>query len=120
MEIVVPVPDFIFQIFSSPELFIWLMIGATFGRGFGKRLDQDIQASEWFKCKPYWMRWILKRILDVTHHWWIGAIIGLYAAYPQAQAFGWGLFLDDLPDLYKRLRDIITSMKEYLHKKSHA
>ena len=98
MPFVIPIPIENLQL-------LWAGIGVAFGRGFGKQLDQDIQNSEWYKRQPEWFRWIFKRVLDVMHHWWIGAILWLYA--PQISAvftqeimwFGIGLLIDDLRDV---------------------
>jgi hypothetical protein len=93
----VPVPD-------TFEAAVWLGIGLLFARAFGKRLDQDIQASPWFKQLRPWEKWILKHSLDFLHHWWIGALIMLYIPIPIAYWFGAGIFLDDLPDIPKRVK----------------
>ncbi|GAJ07454.1 unnamed protein product, partial [marine sediment metagenome] len=74
-------------------------MGVVFGRGFGKQLDQDIQASDWYKEQPQLNRWIIKRVLDVTHHWWIGMLLVIYSGAEEVIWFGWGLVVDDLPDL---------------------
>ena len=88
------------------ESAVWLAIGITFARAFGKRFDRDIQASAWFKGLEAWQKWIAKRSLDFMHHWWMGALIMLYCPLPQAYWFGAGLFLDDLPDVPRRVRGI--------------
>jgi len=86
------------------EQFVWLGIGLCFARGFGKRFDEDIKNSEWFKKLNGWKRWIVERLLDFTHHWWVGALLMLYSPYPQLYWFGVGIFLDDIPDIPRRLR----------------
>jgi len=99
------------------ELF-WLALGIVFGRAFGKQLDHDIQQVEEFKKLPRWLRWIIKRLLDFTHHWWIGGIIMI--SYDAVEIFyfgrlpvcpfwfGYGLFIDDIPDVPKRVRDMLN------------
>ncbi len=102
MSLTIPIPIDNFQI-------IWLLIGMSFGRNFGKKLDYQIQETPFFKSLPGPLRGTIKRILDFTHHWWVGAIIWLYAPlitsiwfWPSLQTeitwFGIGLFLDDIRD----------------------
>jgi len=94
---------------------IWLLIGMNFGRSFGKKLDYEIQQSEWFTRQPVWLQGIIKRILDFTHHWQYGAIIWLYAPLitrlffwpsiqPEIMWFGIGIFIDDIRD-FKHVLD---------------
>jgi hypothetical protein len=99
-ELTIPFPDTMLE-------WAWFCIGITFGRSFGKRLDQDIQESDWFKTLNPGVQWILKRSLDFLHHWWMGALLVIYAyKLPQAQVeaawFGWGLLISDLPDIPRR------------------
>jgi len=82
----------------------WFIIGVTFGRGFGKKLDQGIVASKWFKKRNPIVQGLLKRILDVTHHFWVGLLLMLYIPMPEIYWFGAGLFVDDLPDVPRRYR----------------
>ncbi len=102
MSLTIPIPVDNFQI-------VWLLIGMSFGRNFGKKLDQGIQASTWFTDRNPILQGILKRTLDFFHHWWIGCIIWLYAPlitrlflWPSIQLeimwFGVGLFIDDIRD----------------------
>jgi len=86
----------------------WIVIGFTFGRGFGKRLDQGITASKWFKKRNPIIQGLLARILDVTHHFWVGLLLMLYVPIPEAFYFGMGLFIDDLPDVPRRFRKLFT------------
>ena len=102
MSLIIPIPIDNFQI-------VWLLIGMSFGRNFGKKLDYDIQQLDFFKdLGPFWQG-MIKRILDFTHHWWIGALIWLYAhliieflswptLLPKVVFFGVGIFLDDIRD----------------------
>ena len=85
----------------------WLGIGLTFGRAFGKQLDQNIQNSAWFKELEPWQQWFAKCLLDFLHHWYIGALIMLYVARVEFFWFGYGLLLDDLPDIPRRLRKLL-------------
>jgi len=81
----------------------WALIGFFFARAFGKKLDQDIQNGEWFKNLTALERNIIARLLDATHHLWMGMLLMLY--FTQADPgfwVGWGWFIDDLPDLPKR------------------
>ena len=92
---VIPAPETLLE-------YAWFAMGITFGRGFGKQLDQDIQSSKWFKKRGYWTQWLLKRVLDVTHHWEIGILMVLYIPTVEVIWFGWGLVVDDLPDIPAR------------------
>lgn len=102
MSLTIPIPIDNFQL-------IWLLIGMSFGRNFGKKLDHSIQQMLWFKDQEEVTQGMLKRLLDFLHHWWIGAIIWLYAPlitktwfWPAVELeimwFGVGLFLDDIRD----------------------
>ncbi len=86
----------------------WFLIGFSFARGFGKRLDNDIQNSEWFKRRNPIMKGFLKRLLDSLHHYWAGLLLMLYAPGPEAYWFGLGLFIDDLPDIPRRYRILFS------------
>jgi len=84
---------------------VWLGIGLTFGRAFGKQLDQNIQNSDWFKGLNLVWQNLLKRALDFLHHWWIGALLMVYFGDVEAVFwFGYGLLLDDIPDVPARLK----------------
>lgn len=86
---------------------VWLGIGLTFGRCFGKDLDHNIQQSDWFKKQNKICQWTLKFLLDFLHHWWIGALMMIYfPQYPEVYWFGLGLMIDDAPDIPLRLKKI--------------
>jgi hypothetical protein len=51
-----------------------------------------------------WQQWFVIRVLDVTHHWWMGALLMMYIVTPEIFWFGAGLFVDDLPDVPRRLK----------------
>jgi len=101
--ITIPAPGSILEI-------TWLLIGISFARGFGKKLDQGIQASDWFKKLPGWQSAFLSRLLDCLHHFWMGLLLMTYAALvPFSNEifwFGTGLFLDDLPDVPARFKNL--------------
>jgi len=117
-ELTIPVP-------GNEKDLLWFVLGLQFGRSFGKKLDHDIQQSEWFKSQPPWMQGITKRILDFTHHWWVGYILWCYASAIAVWIrqpgltneifwFGIGLLVDDLPDLYLRLREGYQNIRDYM------
>lgn len=84
---------------------VWLGVGLTFGRAFGKQLDQEIQASAWFKGLGGLQQNLVRRLLDFLHHWWMGALLMLYFGGVEAVYwFGYGLLLDDVPDMPARLK----------------
>lgn len=97
LQLLLPLPD-------NFETIVWFGIGITFARAFGKRLDQDIQATQWFKDLKGWQKWLVKRLLDALHHWQIGALLILYAPVPQIVWLGAGILVDDIPDLPRRIR----------------
>jgi len=90
----------------------WLLIGVAFGRGLGKQLDQEIQSTPWFhKLKP-WQQSLVRRILDATHHFWVGLLLMCYAKltpHPvEIYWFGAGLLLDDFPDIPRRYKRMLN------------
>jgi len=113
MVLQLPLPETLIQ-------WTWFLIGFFFARGFGKQLDQDIQESEWFKSLPNDAQWILKRLLDSLHHLWIGMLLMVYGPkfFPEQKIefywFGYGIFIDDLPDLPKRFREYFKYIVEHL------
>ena len=100
MSLSVPIP-------GTFEAAVWFALGIQFGRSFGKKLDQEVQAQAWFKAWPAWAQAAGKRILDFTHHWWVGALIMLYAP-GFWYWFGAGLLIDDLPDVPARFKKLLN------------
>lgn len=93
----IPVP-------SSPVEAYWFLLGLTFARAFGKKLDWEIQQTDWFKnLSPFWKN-LVKRTLDFLHHWWMGYGMWLYLVHPELKWFGAGIFIDDLPDVPRRVK----------------
>ncbi len=103
MSLLIPVPDTFLAA-------VWFGIGLTFGRGFGKNLDQTIQKTNRYKTLPTWQQWIVARTLDVAHHWWIGALLMVYVTIPEMFWFGAGLFVDDLPDVPRRVKELFQKL----------
>jgi hypothetical protein len=115
MSITIPVP-------TTLEEALWFGIGLVFGRSFGKKTDYNIKQSEWFKNLKDWQKEVVSKSLDFLHHWWMGLYLVVYGVTaPQALIsifpmlsrvatywFGWGLFVDDLPDLPDRIRDLFN------------
>jgi len=94
---------------------VWALIGFFFARAFGKQLDQDIQNSSWFNnLNEEWKKNFIKRLLDFTHHLWLGLlimimygsseiiIIGRLQIAPYWIGYGW--VIDDAPDIPPRFR----------------
>jgi hypothetical protein len=91
------------------EIF-WTLAGIQFAYSFGSQLDQDITAGDWFKGLKGWRQGLVKRVLDVTHHWIYGGILWLYAdkiavliKHPSWNIpilfFGFGILIDDIRDV---------------------
>lgn len=103
MLLEIPVPSVNLEI-------VWLLIGMSFARSFGKKLDHTVQQTQFFKdLKMPLAKWFIKALLDFTHHWWMGALIWLYAPLivtrlnwqtllPEVLWFGVGMFIDDIRD----------------------
>jgi hypothetical protein len=117
----VEITDILPPTFETALLFA---MGIMFGRCFGKEMDQTIQKTEWFKSLNNPSKWLVKRILDFTHHWWIGGLlmilapqIGTHFADPALGLsiywFGAGLFIDDLPDLPPRLQEMLRGYLDW-------
>ena len=84
---------------------LWFGLGLIFGRAFGKKIDYDIQQSDWFKSQSLVVQFIVKRMLDFTHHWWIGALLMVYVPkVPEVHWFGYRLLADDFPDIPDRIK----------------
>ena len=104
-----PIPSTLIQI-------LWYGLGIVFARGFGKKLDEDIQSSDWYMKQGPFTQGVLKRLLDVAHHWWMGLFLVVYATMPftvggypvnlnaELYWFGWGVFIDDVPDIPLRIQ----------------
>jgi len=93
----IPAPETLLQI-------TWTLIGFMFARSF-KNIDHFIKESEWYAALDKLGQFLVGGILDFFHHFWMGLLIMIY--YPQPQEcywFGYGLFLDDLPDIPARFR----------------
>lgn len=109
-EIPFPIPTTLITI-------IWMGIGITLAREIGKNLDHEIQETDWYKSRSLIWKLILGRIMDATHHWYIGALIML--AYPHDMIlyigtmpvalywFGLGVLIDDAPDIPPRIQKLL-------------
>ena len=108
MTIIIPSPDCLLAL-------TWAGIGLAFARGFGKQLDHDIQKDPWFKTlSPMWQGTV-KRLLDTLHHWWMGALLMVYCVNtPELYWLGWGVFVDDIPDIPPRLIKFLSNWQDYI------
>lgn len=96
----------------------WWAIGGGFARAFGKQLDYDIQQSPWFTGADPFTRNFTKRLLDFTHHWWLGWILMEYISPTvpftvELYWFGAGVLVDDLPDLVLRVKEMVGTVLKY-------
>jgi hypothetical protein len=103
LELVIPEPNSLLALF-------WFLLAISAGQSF-KDADQQIQGTEWFNNLPGFWQWLVKSLLDFTHHWWMGLFMVVYAyelvylfggSVDVWTWFGWGLFADDLPDVPRR------------------
>jgi len=97
MSISLPYPSNLFEA-------TWFLIGFCAGRA-GARFDDNIKNSDWFKHLGYWRKKIVGFLLDFTHHFWIGLLLMVYTKNllsGELYWFGYGLFIDDLPDVPAR------------------
>lgn len=102
-------PPFIYNLIVDPiasRAAFFLFLGIAFAEGFGKKLDYDIQQGGWFEKRKKWEKNIIKRTLNVTHHWWIGWGLMIIAIElngtlvpPDLWYFGLGLLIDDIKDI---------------------
>ena len=125
MSITIPVP-------VDLKAVLWFGVGAFFARAFGKRIDYDVQQTAWFKGLKWWQKLVLQRVMDGLHHWYLGLFLVVYASQPWLQWepqvlwahikiplgpyslgwLGWGVFADDAPDLYQRLKEFFPKKAE--------
>jgi hypothetical protein len=117
-----PIPSTLLQI-------TWLLIGFTFGRAFGKNLDQSFKASDFYKNQNLTVQWLISGLLDFLHHFWVGLLLMVYAGQVTALLpieadaltfFGLGLFIDDLPDVPRRFQKYFKGLTEYLQPETEA
>lgn len=96
MSVTLPAPETLFEI-------TWLIVGFMFARSIAKPLDHYImELEEVKKLRPVWSK-LISMLLDFLHHFWIGLLLMVYNAPTTATYwFGYGLFVDDLPDLPPR------------------
>jgi hypothetical protein len=96
-----------------------------FARAFAKKLDQSIKVSPTFKSWSPEMQFIIAGLLNFMHHLWIGLLIMLtyaqnytYLIYVPGGVlpiapfwFGYGLFIDDMPDVPNRFKKYFEYLK---------
>ena len=93
----IPAPETLLQI-------TWTIIGFMLARAF-KNLDHTIKETIQFEKLDPISQFLLGATLDFFHHFWIGLLMMVYSYGSQpVYWFGYGLFLDDLPDLPTRFR----------------
>ena len=80
-------------------------MGFMFARAFGKKFDQVIQNTEWWATASEIEKFVVGGVLNFFHHFWIGMLLMVYSFGSQeVYWFGYGLFVDDLPDMPTRFR----------------
>lgn len=81
----------------------------------GKNFDNLVQNTQWFKNRSAVSKFLIKFILNVTHHFQYGLILMLYAKckidpnvhpviYWTIYSLGFGLVVTDIKDIPKRFR----------------
>ena len=106
---------------SSPsaQAFFWFLLAAYLARVLAKPLDHEIQTTDWFIKQHFIIQWLIKRLLDLFHHWYIGWAICVYPEYLSAFVpfsaeevywIGFAILLNDLPELPTRIRE---AFKDY-------
>lgn len=108
---------------APPELtavsFFLLIVVGYVTRVFTKNLDEDIQKGEWFKGLSKIQKILVKKTLDLFHHWplgwalmvWSNQIAGLgllaFLSLTPGDVYwiGAAIFIDDLPDVPRRVQD---------------
>lgn len=101
----VPIPETLIQI-------TWFLIGLLFARSFGKKLDNEIKKTEWYKGQATLPKWLIAHTLDFLHHFWMGLLLMVYfSEYPEIFWFGAGLLVDDIPDIPARYQNLFKSLK---------
>ena len=97
MVIQIPAPETLLQI-------TWAIIGFMLARSF-KNLDYTIKDATLYTTMDPVSQFIVGGILDFFHHFWIGMLLMVYCnASQEVYWFGYGLFIDDLPDIPARFR----------------
>lgn len=95
MSVIIPWPETLFGM-------TWTIIGFMFGRSFGKQLDHTLMEDPFIKnLRPVW-QWLMGAILNFFHHFWIGLLLMVYFPDTWLYWVGFGLFIDDIPDVPKR------------------
>jgi hypothetical protein len=100
INIPIPIPATLLQT-------TWFLIGIMFGRAF-KGIDEQTQKSTWFTARSPLTKFVLKRALDFLHHFWIGLLLVVYATQPELIWFGWGMVIDDTPDIPRRIKKVLV------------
>ena len=97
MSITIPSPQTLLQI-------TWAIIGFMLARSF-KKLDHTIKQTTKYDTMDPISQFLIGGTLDFFHHFWIGMLLMVYCnSSPEVYWFGYGLFIDDLPDIPTRFR----------------
>jgi hypothetical protein len=95
-------------------MYLGLSIGYLWGEAFSK-FDYNITyESEWYKKLGKFQQWIIKSLLDTTHHFQMGLILillitkGWFGLHPALGSIlnwvGWGLVVSDWKEYKNVLR----------------
>lgn len=100
---------------SNLIMVTWALIGFFYARAFGKKIDYEIQQTPTYQNLNPFIKYIVNCLLDATHHLWIGLLIMIrfgpeeiiyHLGWPLMPYWiGWGIFIDDLPDVPGRFRE---------------
>lgn len=116
------IADIINPVIPTTSYQLWFMLMAfSASMTLFKKLDYDLQQTEWFKALEtdtsiggiFKLR-TTKLLLDLTHHWWAG--LGLMTWNPVEAVYwtGAGLLVADMPDFKRRLDELLKLIGENL------
>lgn len=105
---------------TTVSFFLLIVVGYV-TRVFTKNLDEDIQKTERFKALPKFQKLAIKKLLDLFHHWPLGWALMIWASQianlipllsltpGDVYWIGAAVFIDDLPDVPRRVKDAFSN-----------
>jgi len=107
---------------TTVSFFLLIVVGYV-TRVFTKNLDEDIQKGDWFKGLSKIQKLIVKKTLDLFHHWPLGWALMIWSTQIALNSYlswlsltpgdvywiGAAIFIDDLPDVPRRVKDAFSN-----------